>query len=93
MGRITEVFYKEIDPIITNVEDAGEFYYHSNLIGVNEIFHSDYEEYETNQIKLKNKIVGDAISNGEIRSGVRPNSTTLALSSMKNKVVVLVDLN
>jgi len=58
---IKEVYYEEIDPLLITMEEAGEFYYHTNLIGIHSMFHNDYETYEINQINIRNKIVRSVI--------------------------------
>lgn len=90
MGKISKVFYAEIKPEACTVQEAGEFYYHFNLIGVHEMFHDPYEEYETNQIKLKNKSLGEIISQSDERPKV--GSAILAISSVKNKVILMADM-
>jgi hypothetical protein len=92
MGKITRVYYDELDPNVVDVHEAGEFYYHSNLIGVHEMFHEDYEAYETRQFELRNQLIADAIDNKRVDKTIRLATAMLALSSMKNKVVIMADL-
>jgi hypothetical protein len=92
MGKISKVYYEEIKPEECTVKDAGEFYYHFNLVSSHTMFHDDYEKYEIGQMNLKNKIIGDVI-NREIIDG-RPvvNTSILAISSLKNKVIIIADV-
>lgn len=92
MGKINKVLYKEIDENLCTVNKAAEFYYHSNLLGVNDIFQNEYEKYEESQIKLKNKLLGNAIKNKEIDDKPDVNSSMLAISSLKTKVIIISDL-
>ena len=92
MGKITRVYYDEVDSNIVDVHEAGEFYYHSNLIGVHEMFHDDYEAYEIRQFELRNQLIANAIENQMVDKTIRLTTSMLALSSMKNKVVIMADL-
>ena len=91
MTKISKVYYEELDSNVCTVEEAGEFYYHFNLLDTNISF-QEYEKYELNQINLKNKIIGDAVKNNEIVGRPRIDSSVLAISSLKNKVIVVADI-
>lgn len=92
MGKISKVFYKEVDPDTCSIKEAAEFYYYFNLIGSHEMFREDYEKYEISQAALKNKTIADAI---KVDGSERPviNSSVLAISSLKNKVVIVADIS
>ena len=93
MGKISKVLYQEIDHSRCAINTAGEFYYYSNLIGASDTFNSEYVNYEFNQIKLKNAILGDLINSknmGECR--VKIGSSVLGISSLKNKVILIADI-
>lgn len=92
MGKISEVYYEEIDPNVCTLEEAGEFYYHFNLLGSNSMFHNDYEKYEARQIDIRNKAIGDAKKCGDIKGHSRIDSSILAISSLKNKVVIITNI-
>lgn len=92
MGKISKVFYKEIDNNVCSIDEAAKFYYHSNLIGIHEMFHNDYEEYELSQLNLKNKIIGDAIKNCEVEGNINSNNTMMAISSLKDKVIIIAEI-
>ena len=89
---ITRVYYEEIDPSTISVQTAGEYYYYANLIGVHEMFHNAYENYETDQINIRNKIIGEAIKRGDIENSIRSDKSMVAISSIKNKVILIADL-
>lgn len=91
MSKISEVYYKEIDSGICSIEEAGEFYYHFNLLNIDEVFHEDYENYELRQISLRNNIITEAIKNGELPKFPSMNSIILGISSIKNKVILVSD--
>ena len=90
MGKISEIYYREIDPTILSIYEAGKFYYYYNLIGVSEQFDKAYEEYETSQIQLKNIILNEEIKLGNIKPSIRVNDSVLGISSIKDKVVILI---
>ena len=92
MGKITEVFYKEIDPEICNVKDASKYNYLANLLKYHKIFQDEYEKYELNQINLRNNIIGDAIRNNEISNNLKMHSTILGISALKNKAVLITEI-
>ena len=92
MGKISKVFYEEIKPESCTVKEAAEFYYHFNLVASHESFHRGYEEYETNQINLKNKILGDVVASNKEKERPKVGSSILAISSLKQKVVLIADV-
>lgn len=90
MGKITEVYYEEIDPTICSIEEASDFYYYYNLIGLREPFQSDYEKYEESQIKTKHRVIAEAISRGEV---IHPkmNNSIFGVSVLKNSTVLIAE--
>lgn len=91
MGKISKVFYQEVDPNICSIKEAAEFYYHFNLMGAHEMFLADYEKYEISQAALKNKTIADAIKNNSERPLV--NSSVIAISSLRDKVVIIANIS
>jgi len=91
MGKITEVFYKEIDPNVCSMEDAAKYHYHFNLLKYHEMFQKEYEQYEEEQIKLRNTLIGNAIKSGEI---INPKvfTTIFGISAHKNKAVLITEI-
>jgi hypothetical protein len=90
MGKISKVFYQEIDPKVCSTSQAGEYYCHSNLLGIHDQLNDDYENYEYQQLQLRNNVIGEAMNNGI--KDIKLNSAMIAVSSMKNKVVLLADI-
>jgi len=90
MSKITKVFYKELDADINSV---GEFYFNYNMLSVHEMFHDEYEESEMKQINLRNQILGEEIRQGNIDGRIKIDNSILAVSSLKNKVVLIVDIH
>ena len=91
MGRISKVFYTEIDPNVCDTREAGEYYYHLNLLHSHEMFQQSYEAYEAKQIALRNKVISQAMKNGELPEHPIMNSTIFGVSSMKQKPVIITE--
>lgn len=91
MGKISNVYYDEISSNECSILDAGEFYYHYNVIGIDPLFIPGYEEYEERQISLRNRIIGKAIENGEVNKHPKMHTTVFGVSSLKNKAVILTE--
>ena len=92
MGNITKVFYTEIDPEICSANDAAKYHYHFNFLKYHEIFQKEYEKYEEDQIKLRNKLIGNAIKSGEISKHPKVHSTIFGISAQKNKAILITEL-
>lgn len=91
MGKITTVYYAEIDPSICSTIEASEFYFHYNMMAVDPIFMKDYEGYEVSQMHIRNDIIGKAIACGDIPKHPILNSTIFGVSSVKKKAVILAE--
>lgn len=91
MGKINSVYYEEIDPKLCTVKDAGEFYFHFNLVGQHEIFQEGYERYEQSQIALRNKVLGDAMRRGDMQTHPKVHSTAFAISSLRSKAIIVTE--
>jgi hypothetical protein len=92
MGKISNIFYTEIDPEICSINDAAKYHYHFNLIKYHQMFQDEYERYETIQIKLRNTLIGNAIKSGEINGHPKLMSTIFGISSKKNKAVIITEI-
>ena len=92
MGKISKVFYTEIEPEICNSEDAAKWNYYFNLVKYDKTFWDEYEKYEAEQIKVRNKIIGDAIRSGEIGGTPKIYTTIFGISSKKNKAVLITEI-
>ena len=90
MSEISEVHYQEIDTNICNINEAGEFYFLHNLLDTTNMFHKDYETYESKQLQLKKEIIGQLRIDNKISDSSNINSSILGISSLKNKVVIIV---
>lgn len=84
---IKKVLYTKIPNEEYSTTKAGEFYYHYNLLNLNEDFARGYEEYEYDQTILKNKIIAKEAKKENIHPDI--NSSILGLSSIKDRVVVI----
>ena len=92
MGKITNVFYTEINPEVCSVQDAARYHYLFNLLKYHKIFQDEYERYEEDQIKLRNTLIGNAIKSGEINSHPKLMSTIFGISAQKNKAVLITEI-
>jgi len=91
--KISEIYYEEIGTDRIDINTAGEFYYYMNLLGVHDMFNDDYEKYETNQINLRNNIIGEAIRCGKLTKDIRADKSIMAISSLNNKVALVVEVS
>lgn len=91
MGKITEVYYTDIPTGLCSVEEASRFTFLSNLIGVHPSFDQEYENYEVSQMKIKGRLIGDAIRRGEIKE---PNLSSMifGLSTTYERAILIIDL-
>lgn len=92
MAKISKVFYAEIDPRVCDTREAGEFYYHFNLLNVDDSFHKSYEEYEQRQVELRNSVISQAMKNGELPVHPRMNTTVFGISSIKQKSILITEI-
>lgn len=91
MGKITEVFYEAIDPNVCSTQDASKYHYLFNLLKYHEMFQEEYEKYESNQIHLRNSIIGNAIKSGKI-SNPKVHSTIFGISALKKRAVLITEI-
>lgn len=88
MGKISKVLYKEIDPKKYDVDDVGEFYFHHNLIGLSDDSTADYENYQMKQHQMKQQLIREMDENEKIKAR---HPTTIGISTMKNRAILLID--
>lgn len=87
MGKISKVFYEELN---NSINEAAEYYYFYNLLSSNnKIVDSEYEQYEENQINIKNKIIGKAFNSGNIPRHPKVNYVILGISPIKRKSIII----
>jgi hypothetical protein len=91
MGKISEIYYEEVDPAIIDPEFTGEYYYYFNLAKVSDELQEEFIMYEDNQTILKNKIFGLAKKRNDISYSSKLCNAMFAISSLKNKVVLITD--
>lgn len=89
MGKISKVVYKEIDEKDYTKEDLGEYFYLYNVLKLDSSFMYEAEEYDSKQYDIRNKYLADIKKDNDII----PRTSLLALSSIKNKPIILVDMN
>ena len=91
MGKISNVYYEEISSDKMTNEEAGEFYFLYNLIGLDSNSDKEYERFEKHQMEVKNEIIKEAMSSGDLLKHPKMNSVIMALSSYKEKPVLIVE--
>ena len=82
--KIAKIHYEETD---ADLRKSAEFYFYHNLINVHDMFHKPYEASEIDQMVLKQKLLGRVV--GEIDGKIKLDQSMLAVSSLKNKVVLI----
>lgn len=92
MGKISKVFYTEINPETCSVNDAAKYHYLSNLLKYDESIQNEYEKYEEDQIKLRNTLIGNAIKSGEIDGQPKVLSTIFGISAHKNRAILITEI-
>jgi len=91
MGKISQVYYKEVPSEEYNVMDMGQYYFYHNMIGINDKIDRQYEEYEHNNRKERSKQLQKARSDGDI-SVTQLSNVIFDISSLKSKVILIVEL-
>lgn len=88
-STISRVYYEElgnIDPF-----EMSEFYFFYNHYGLSDDIAKDYEEYETNQIQMRNRIIANAIKQNQLPSRPKMDTVLFGVSSIKNKSMILAE--
>lgn len=91
MGKICEVYYKEIDPNICDPVETGEFYFFYNLLGVDDRFQEGYEQHEIKQLSIRNRVLRNTMDAHEIPRHPKVNTTIFGLSSLKDSAILVVE--
>lgn len=91
MSKIREVLYEVLDPSECTIREAGEFYYHYNLMGADESLNEDYIRYEESQINCRNRVIGNAVKQGMFPRHPKTDTTIFGVSSLKNKAIIIVE--
>lgn len=90
MGKITEVYYEEVDPSEIDLRTAGEFYFNTNLIQISPLFFEGYEVTEDKQLRARNRLLAKAMEHDGIPE-LNISTSMLAISSLKNKVILVAE--
>lgn len=89
MGKISEVLYGTCEDYTQ--DDAVNFYFYSNINGLNKNVDDEFAKYYENEVRVKNNTLGNLIKG----DGVKPSSIAsaiMATSSIKKKPVVFVEV-
>lgn len=57
MGKISDVIYEIVNPSLYDIDEANEFYWYHNLLGLNVDIDNEYVEYQARQINIRNSVV------------------------------------
>lgn len=90
MGKITEVYYEQIDSKEYDINKAAEYYYYLNMLGVNNELNSRYEEIEYNQLKLKQRLLSKVKQ--AINRDIKASNSMLGISNLNNKAIIISEL-
>ena len=89
MSKISEVYYEEISKEECTPIEAAEFYYLFNLIDADKTFYEEYENHEMKQLKLRNRLLGNAVKNNTIPKPPKMDTALLGISSLKNQMILI----
>jgi hypothetical protein len=89
MGKISKVEYRELRDEEYTKEDMAEYFYLYNILGVDSSIINEIENYNYKQFSMRDKVLRDIKSRNK---DIIPKNYILALSSLKNKPVLLVNV-
>ena len=87
MGKINNVIYKTCDEYST--KDAAKYYFYSNIMGLNGKIDNEFVNYYEDEIRAKNRVIGEQSKKYGVKALM--STSVMAISSVKNKSVVIVD--
>lgn len=90
MGKIRGVIYQTISRELYNPEEAAKYYLYINLIDYDKRYHKPFEEFEINQMNLRNKAIKEAIKDKDIHPNM--NSALFGLSSLRHQCIAIADI-
>lgn len=91
MGKISNVYYNEVDPKKFNVKDAADLYFYQGFLDTSKDIAEKYCRLEESQMQVRSSILGAAIRSGEIPKIPDVHTATIGVSSLKNSVVLIVN--
>lgn len=90
MGKISKVLYEVCDDY--SIENAAQYYFYSNVIGMNDKVDNLFGKYYENELKVKNSMIQKAVKASNVTSPISAGSAFMAISSVKNKPVILAEI-
>ena len=90
---IKPILYEEISSDMCSNEDASEYYFYQNAMGLSEDIDNEFEKYEIQQLKLRNIVIANAINTEDFKLIPNLDSTVFGVSALKNKVILIADLH
>ena len=91
MGKISEVLYGDVNPIIYDNKQAAEYYFYNNTMTLNEKFQSMYEEYERRHIKMRSRSIKTLMDLNQVNN-VCINNSIFGTSVLKGHLVIVCEL-
>lgn len=89
---ITPILYEEISPDVCTNEKASEYYFYQNALGLSDTLDEEFEQYEAEQIKMRNKVIANAFHTENFHTVPDLNSTIFGVSAIKNKVILITEM-
>lgn len=91
MGKISEVMYEEVPEDLCTVEQASDYYFYQNVLGLDDMFTESYEKYEAGQARVRAEMF-KKFRDEHSDSYPKMNTTLYGASVMKNKVILVAEL-
>lgn len=89
MTNISDVYYEELDDV--DVNNMADFYFYYNHHTLSNQLREKYEQFEMDQIKLRNSILAKIINNGYIPKYPKVTSSLFGISPINNKAMIIVE--
>lgn len=96
MGKISEVYYGQVDTEVYSPEQAAESYFYENLVDIDDMFDEGYCKTMSDQIEIRNSMLNNVCNSDDLNSipthrHPRLNTSIIAISPLCEKVVVIVE--
>lgn len=91
MGKISQVYFEQLDPNVCSAMKASEYHFYANTIGLHPKIDEAYEKYETEQMRIRNKVIGSAVRDGIIPR-LKMDTTIYGVSSLRDRAIVITEI-
>lgn len=89
MTNISDIYYEELDDV--DVENMSDFYFYYNHHTLSDELREKYEQFEMDQIRLRNSILSKIINTGLIPRYPKVDSTMFGISPISNKAMIIIE--